>query len=153
VLSPRSSGPSACRRTPSRKGQTSFARPFEHHGSAAQFGVAAQAVEGLVSLPTVAKPHKGSAPSTGPTGKLAAFGAMAAGPVPATVAAGASLTLVPEAPDQFGVPNLRVGMYTRGGDHETTPFVVLTSGCGRTAGVFSLPIAVVYHICIIFATV
>jgi hypothetical protein len=121
VLSPRSSGPSACRRTPRRKGQTSAAHPFEHHGSAAQFRVAAQAVEGLVSPPTVAKPHKGSAPSTGPTGGLVAPCAAIPRPVPATVAARAPLALVPEASHQHRLGN-RVDrnvsflVYTRYGD-------------------------------------
>ena len=117
MLSPRSSGPSACRRTPSRKGQTSFAHPFEHHGSAAQFRVAAQAVEGLVSPPTVAKPHKGSAPSTGPTGGLVAPCAAIPRPVPATVAARAPLALVPEASHQHRLGN-RIG--------RNVPFLVYT---------------------------
>ncbi len=114
--------------------------------------MAGQAVQGLIPTPAVRPPHEGLASPTGPAGGLAASGAVLAGPVPATVAAGASLALVPQAANEFGFSKLRVSMYTRCRDHETIPFVVLTSGCGRTAGVFSLPVALVYHICIIFAT-
>ena len=114
--------------------------------------MAAQAVQGLIRAPAIAHPHEGLASLTGPAGGLAASAAVPAGPVPATVAAGACLTLVWQAADEFGFPKLRVSMYTRCRDHETIPFVVLTSGCSRTAGVFSLPVALVYHICIISAT-
>ena len=136
MLSPRSSGPSACRRTPRRKGQTSFAHPFEHHGSAAQFRVAAQAVEGLVSPPTVAKPYKGFASSTRLTGGLAAPGAAIPGPVPATVAARAPFDFVLEAPYQLRPAN-RVG--------RNLPFLVYT-GHGDQGRLLSLVLALrVWH--------
>jgi hypothetical protein len=60
--------------------------------------VAGQAVEELVSPPTVAEPHKGLASSTRLTGGLAAPGAAIPGPVPAPVAARTPLRFVPEAP-------------------------------------------------------
>ena len=131
MLSPRSSGPSACRRTPSRKGQTSFAHPFEHHGSAAQFRVAAQAVEGLVSPPTVAKPHECFASSTRLTGGLAAPGAAIPGPIPATVAARTPFGFVPEAPYQLRLGN-KAG--------RNFPFVVYTY-CGEQGRLLSLVLA------------
>ena len=97
--------------------QTSFAQPFEHHRSAAQFGVAAQAVEGLIPPPTVAEPYKGFASSTRLTGGLAAPGAAIPGPVPATVAARTPFGFVPKAPYQLRLGN-RAG--------RNFPFVVYT---------------------------
>ena len=114
--------------------------------------MAGQAIQGLGRTPAVAHSHEGLASLTGPAGGLAASGTVPAGPVPATVAAGTCLALVSQAADEFGFAKLRVSMYTRCGGHETIPFVVLTSGCGRTAGVFSLLVALMYHIRIIFAT-
>ena len=114
--------------------------------------MACQAVEALVPTSAVVEPYQGLASLTGAASRFAASGAVLAGPVPATVAAGASLALVSQAADEFGFPKPRVSMYTRCRDHETIPFVVLTSGCGRTAGVFSLPMALMYHIRITFAT-
>ena len=70
--------------------------------------MAAQAVKGLVTPPTVAEPHQGLAPSARPTGGLAAPGTTLAGSVPATVAAGTMLSLMPEAPDELGAANRRV---------------------------------------------
>jgi hypothetical protein len=74
--------------------------------------VAAQAVERLVPPPTVTKPHQDLATLTRLAGRLAACGAILAGPIPAIVAAGTIPTLVPEAPDEFVISNLRVGVYT-----------------------------------------
>ena len=71
----------------------------------AQLGVAAQAVEGLVPPPVVAEPYEGFASSTRLTGGLAAPGAAIPGPVPATVAARASLAFVPEASHQHQLGN------------------------------------------------
>jgi len=69
------------------------------------------------------KPYQGVASLAGPASGLAALSTMNAEPMAATVTTGALLSLVPEASDEFGIPNLRVGVYTRD-DHETTPFVV-----------------------------
>ena len=156
MLSPRSNGPSACRRTPRRKGQTSAAHPFEHHGSAAQFRVAAQAVEGLVSPPTVAKPHKGSAPSTGPTGGLVAPCAAIPRPVPATVAARAPLAVVPEASHQLRLGN-RIGrnvpflVYTCHGDQGRLLSLIMAPLGWRSRGAFSTYVSVVYYLSFTFS--
>ena len=101
-----------------------------------QLGVTAQAVKRLVPPPSVTKSQEGLTTLTRAAGGLVASGAVFAGPVPATVASGTCLAFVSQAADEFGFPKLRVSMYTRCGDHETTPFVVLASGCCRTAGVF-----------------
>src|SRR5215208_3511881 len=107
------------KRCQSRKRRPSATHPFQHHQSAAQLWVAAQAVEGLVPLPTVAKPYQGLGSLTGPPGRLATPCAMPTGPIPATVAAEALLDLMPEAPDEVGVPNLRLAVYTCS-DHRTS---------------------------------
>ena len=151
MSSPIGSEPNACRRTPSRKEQTSFAHPFEHYGSAAQFGVAAQAVEGLVSPSMVAKPHKRLAPSTGPTGRLVAPCAVIPRSVPATVAARAPLALVPEASHQQRLgsgagSSVPFVVYTRYGDQGRPLSLVLAPLGWRSCGAFSAFVPVFYYL-------
>ena len=125
--------------------------------------MASQAVKGLVPLPTVAKPHKSLAALARSAGEITAPGAKSAGPVPATVAAGTLLALVPEAPDEFGVPDLRV----RGVDQNTLVYscldhrssfyvwsVVLAPELGLVGllrGLFLCPPPVLYYFCLLCA--
>jgi len=135
--------------------QTSFAHLFQHRRPSAQLGVATQAVEGLVSPPTVAKPHQGFASSARLTCRAAAQGAAIPGPVPATVAARTLFGFVSEAPYELRLAN-RVGrnlpflVYTRNGDQGRLLSLVLALRVWHHPGAFLSPYLIIGNLYVIY---